>query len=119
MDKTDTASASPLMSPDQERWLRRAVIVMGVLLVVGIATVIGRVIYLSTTGTSQGAGAGNLAARAALALPAGAEIRSISLSGSRLAVHYGVGTQPAIAVLDLTSGQTVSRVDIVPEAPRR
>jgi hypothetical protein len=115
----DTRPPTPLLSPDQERWLRIAVITMGVLLVAGIATVIGRVIYLASGSGGQAASAGNLAATARLALPAGADVRSLSLSGQRLAIHYVAGGVPAIAILDLTTGQVVSRVEIATEPPRR
>ena len=34
----------------------------------------------------------------------GAQVRSVSLSGNRLAVHYDAGAAPGIAVLDLQTG---------------
>jgi hypothetical protein len=54
-----------------------------------------------------------------LALPDGAQVRSMSLSGDRLAVHFDAPGGGGIAIVDLASGQAVSRIELVPEPPRR
>jgi len=97
--------------------LKIAVIAMGVLIVLGVLTVIGRIIYLASRSPAQMTTSGSVASNARLALPAGAVIRSISLSGDRLAIHFDTQAGSGIAVLDLASGKTLSRVDLVPEAP--
>ncbi len=47
-----------------------------------------------------------------LGLPAGAQVRAVSLSGNRLAVHYDAGGAEGIAVLDLQTGATITTVAI-------
>lgn len=101
-----------------ERSLKIAVIGMGVLIVLGVLTVIGRIVYLASRGPAQSSSSAGLAASARLSLPAGATIRTVSLSGDRLAVHYDASTGAGIAVVDLASGRVLSRVELVPEAPR-
>ena len=58
-----------------------------------------------------------LAPAAGLQLPAGAQVRSISLSGDRLAVHYEAGELEGVAVIDLATGQPVASVGITRAAP--
>ena len=103
------------------RTLRITVIAMGVVLVLGFGAVIARIVYLvnrgsdteSTTAISQ-----PLKDAARLALPSGASVRTLSLSGSRLAVHYDSPTGSGIVILDLATGTPASRIELVPEAPR-
>lgn len=114
--------ATPAM-PDGPgvRALKLAVVVMGIMMVVGVLVVIGRIVYLANQRGAQGTtatGSARLAASARLALPAGASVRQISLSGDRLAVHYEAPGGTGIAVVDLASGAVLSRVDVVPEVPR-
>ena len=67
---------------------------LAILLFAGLAAVIGRVIYLASPSATQPAAAPD-ARHPAGAEPAscrpGAQVRSVSLSGNRLAVHYEVG----------------------------
>lgn len=121
--------------------LKTAVVVMAVILILGFIAIIARIFQLSSrvppqppaavaiavptglgaTGpaaTAQGAtasagGAADraLVAQARLALPAGASVRSLSLSGHRLAVHYEAPAGGGIAVVDLETGRTVSRIE--------
>ena len=115
-----TPPAGALMTDEQIRWLRRAIMIMTTLMVAGIAIVIGRVIYLARPPATQAAseltGSGvqpALLPNVRLALPAGADINSISASGNRLMV---LPTTPAgsdtITILDLSTGQTLSRVTV-------
>ncbi len=104
------------------RALKFAVVAMGIMIAVGFLVVIGRIVYLSNQRSTQGSSttstSARLSAQAQLALPAGASIRQISLAGDRMAVHYDSPAGSAIAVLDLTSGTVLSRVQVVPEVPR-
>jgi hypothetical protein len=59
-----------------------------------------------------------LSSGAGLQLPAGAQVRSISLSGDRLAVHYEAQGSEGVAVIDLATGQPVASVGITRAAPR-
>jgi uncharacterized protein YcfJ len=102
------------------RLLKIAVIAMGVVLVLGFVAVIARIVYLvgrggetATTTVSQ-----PIRDAARLALPSGAVIRNLSLSGSRLAVHYDSPRGSGIVILDLATGAPAARIDIVPEVPR-
>lgn len=120
---SETTEDSGPLSGGQVRALKIAIVVMGILIVLGLLSVIGRIVYLagkpkpgavaSSTATSQ------IAAEPRLSLPSGAAIRNVSLSGDRLAVHFDAPTGSGIAILDLASGRMLSRVDIVPDAPRR
>lgn len=104
------------------RALKIAVVGMGIMIVLGVLTVIGRIVYLANQRPAQGgtspAASGRVVANAKLALPSGAQIRQISLSGDRLAVHYESAGTGGIAILDLASGAVLSRVELVPELPR-
>ena len=106
------------------RLLKIAVVAMGLMIVAGIAAVIGRIIYLGSGGQKQAtvsqsssqvmrAGAGGR-----LGLPPQASIRHLSLSGDRLAVHYEGPTGAGIVVVDSASGAVLSRIELVPEVPR-
>lgn len=119
---SDTTDAGPL-TPNQVRWLKIAVVVMGIMIVAGIAILIGRVLYLASQGPRQAtqtairAGA-PVVAEATLALPAGASIRNISYAGDRLAIHYEGPRGTGIMLVDTVTGARLGRFDIVPEPPR-
>lgn len=107
----------------QIRALRMAVIVMGLLLVVGFLTVIARIVYLASRPAAQGGGpaaavsaisGAELKPEAVLGLPADANVKTLSLSGDRLAVQYVSPRGDGIAILDLVSGRVVSRVKVQP-----
>ena len=104
------------------RALKIAIVVMGLMIVLGLLTIIGRMVYLASAGGKQGSSSASSSARIApsakLALPAGAHVKHVALSGDRLVVHYENAAGAGIAVLDLASGNQVSRIDIVPEVPR-
>ena len=103
------------------RVLKYVVIGMGILIVAGVLTVIGRIVYLANQGPKQAAIAtsnARLAPAAKLAIPALAHVKQISMSSDRLAVHYEGPTGSAIAIVDLASGNVLSRVDLVTEVPR-
>ena len=115
--------AGALLTDEQIRWLRRAIMIMTALLVAGIAVVIGRVIYLARPPATQAASvlAGAavqpallppvLLPQVRLMLPTGSEIKSISGSGNQLMVlHSTPGGGESITILDLSTGQTLSRV---------
>lgn len=108
--------------PPNIRLLRFAVIGMGVMLALGFAAVIGRIVYLTTrtsvapvAASASGPVAGPTAAITAdmrLALPPGAKVRSQSLAGNRLSVHYEAAGGDGIIILDLETGRPVSLVRI-------
>lgn len=111
------------MPPDTPgvRALKIAIVVMGVMIVLGLITIIGRMIYLASQGGRQPAApalSARIAPNARLALPPGAQVRHVALSGDRLAVHFDSPAGAGIAILDLTTGAQLSRVELVPEIPR-
>lgn len=123
-DEADEAAARKRT----ERLLVFIVSFLGLLIVAGITAVVLRIIYLSATPSAQqeasqvagaAAPAAGLPSPERLDLPAGAVVKSISLSGDRLAVHYEAPNGAGIAVMDLATGAVTRRVSIGPEGPGR
>lgn len=113
--------AAGALSPAEarlQRNLKIIVIALAVLLFAGLATVIGRIIYLASGQATQPAATVATRPELSLQLPAGAQVRSISLSGDRLAVHYEAAGAEGIAVLDLRTGRPAASVGIERAAPR-
>ena len=113
----DQPAIRPMFDDAQMRKLRLAVIGMGAVLLLGFATVIGRIVYLLNrpavdpsivAATASGAPPSDIR----LALPAGASVRTLSLSGNRLAVHYDGPGGAGIAIVDLATGRAAQRVEI-------
>jgi len=109
----------PMYTPSQLRALRIAVIVMGLILLLGFATVIGRIVYLLNAAPKPAAEASGAASETtlpagAIALPKGAVIKHLALSGNRLAIHYETGSASGIRVIDLaqpTAGITLPIIE--------
>jgi hypothetical protein len=51
-------------------------------------------------------------------IPAGATVKTMALAGDRLAVHFDAPAGGGILVIELASGEVVSRVELVPAPPR-
>lgn len=103
-----------------QRNLKFVVVALGVLLFAGLATIIGRIIYLASGGAKQPVVAESaIGDGLSMQLPVGAEVRSISLSGQRLAVHYAVGGTDGIAIIDLRTGKPLASVDIERSGPAK
>ena len=100
----------------QIRALRMAVIGMSLLLIVGFITVIARIIYLTSRPAASVAAATTagtpIKPEALLDLPADGSVKSLSLSGNRLAVHYVSPLGDGIAILDLEQGRVISRLAV-------
>jgi hypothetical protein len=122
----DAASTSRLPSTMNVRMLKIAVGSMAVLIVAGLGAVMWKIVDLAHEGStavddakpsavdmksapSTGAA---LSPEALLALPKGATVRSISLSGTRLAVHYETVGGAEIAILDLETGKALTRIKL-------
>lgn len=121
--KTDAPGLQPFVSDAQMRKLRVAVIGMGLVLLAGFAVVIGRIVYLlNRTPVDPAQLAASTGATATgdvrVALPPGAVVRHLSLSGNRLAVHYDAPGGAAIAIVDLVAGRAVQRIELAPAAGR-
>ena len=112
-------AVKPMFDDDQMRKLKRVVIGMGVVLLLGFAVVIGRIVYLlnrSHVDPTVAATSGKVTSPddLKLALPAGATVRNLSLSGNRLAVHYEAPGGAGIAVIDLATGKTTQKIELAP-----
>ncbi|MEL6299458.1 MAG: DUF6476 family protein [Pseudomonadota bacterium] len=122
---SDAPSSSPTpnhtasqFTPRQLFWLKFTVIGMAVLMIIGMAIVVARVIEISSRMGSSGDAA---AAEMAIELPAGT-VSAIGLDGNRMAVLVDSPDGRRIAVFDLTTGAAVRRFRVQrgkrPEAPR-
>lgn len=96
------------------RMLKYAVIGMGVVLILGFFIILARIVYL-TSRMDASVPAGQ---ELSIAVPAGAAVTTMSLSGNRLALHLtGPGANDrSISVIDLASGRVISRVILEPAA---
>ena len=131
--RPDTAPTdSGPLGPAGVRGLKIAVVAMGILIGLGLLAVIGRIVYMASGATGMPGRsaappaavadrtlAGKPGGEARLALPAGTVVKSVSLSGDRLSVHYETpdGRKGGIAILDAASGELVRRIEIVPAVP--
>lgn len=112
--------------PPNIKMLRFVVIGMGLVLVVGVFAVLGRISFLLMRPSPDTAppapaplaqGTGREIA-ATLALPDGAKVLGHAIAGNRLSVHYATAAgEEAIAVLDLDTGRVVARIAL--RAPAR
>lgn len=120
-----TASPRPPASRRTVEILRAIVIGLGLLLVIAFLILVGRLLYLAFATPAQAPApaspprpaATRTAPEVALALPAGASIKAVSLSGDRLAVHYTSPTGDGILIVDAATGEVVGRLKAAPAAP--
>ena len=121
-DPAEDAAATNLPNPKVQRTLVFVVVLLGLLIVAGLVAVIGRVLYLSSrspaqlaasdSGSETPAQSKRAVAEVPLPLPPGAVVKSTSLFGNRLAVHYEGPEGSAIVVVDLESKAIIARVQI-------
>lgn len=100
-----------------QRNLKLLVTFLGLLILAGLAAVVVRVVYLANNPrTAPDSAASPTGAPAALDLPAGSRIVSVTATDQRIVVHHDGPRGAGITVLDLTTGQRL--LDITPrEAP--
>ena len=101
------------------RLLLIVVIALGVLLLVGFGAVVLRVIYLAGQPARVAPSAVIGSRSMSMPLPPGAQIRHTSLAGDRLAVTYDSPRHSGIVVVDIATGQVLSRIELVEEVPSR
>jgi hypothetical protein len=127
-DPDSSAIAQAAALKTKERVLVFIVAFLGLCIVAGIAAVVLRIIYLSSTReaassapepvqASPAASAAPSSAIGSLSLPTGAVVKSVSLSGDRLAVHYEAAGEAGIAIVDVATGAEVRRIEIEPAGP--
>ena len=101
------------LSPAGVKALKFAVVAMGVLIVIGLIAVVGRVIYMaSASRAAKTQPTSAIVERAKLVLPRATQAKSISLHGDRLSVHYSGSDQAGIVIMDLGSGRVLSRITL-------
>jgi hypothetical protein len=121
-DRGEDPDGTNLPNPKVQRLLVFIVALLGFLIVAGLVAVIGRVLYLSSRAPAQpgvsdsGSETAVQGKRAAvevpLPLPPGAVVKSTSLFGNRLAVHYEGPEGSAIVVVDLETKAIIARVQV-------
>ena len=114
--------ASVPLNDGQVKGLKIAVSIMTGILVLGVLTLFGRIIYLvarpSPTATAAAQVPPTIRAPAAamtVPLPAGAVVRQTTLSGDRLVLHYDAPTGGGILLVDTVTGQIISRITLQPQ----
>ncbi len=102
------------LSPAGVAALKFAVVGMGVLIVVGLVLVVGRIIYLASKPKADNRSqTSTLAAEATVSIPTNARPVRTSTDGSQLSILYqGPGDKFGVLIVDLKTGQTLSHVKI-------
>ena len=117
--------ATPTQAPQQAlvpRWLVVAVVVMGLLLVIGVVIVgteVSRRLSSPKPAVAPAAASADTAFRQKIALPPGSQVISMSAVGDRLIVQ--VENQEGLAsayVVDPRTGTLLGTIDFLPGAPR-
>jgi hypothetical protein len=102
----------------QVRVLKIAVIVMGILLVVGFGLVMVAIVYQASqlpdkeSQAPARAAAVPLEAQTELAIPPGAKVTSLALDGDRLALHLESSAGPEVVVVEIGTGKVLSRIKL-------
>jgi uncharacterized iron-regulated membrane protein len=115
--------ASVPLNDGQVKGLKVAVTIMTGILVLGVLTLFGRIIYLVARPSPQAAAAASTpallsrapAAAITVTLPTGAVVRQTSLSGERLALQYDAPSGAGIVLVDTITGLIISRIALKPE----
>jgi hypothetical protein len=118
VDGEGKPAAGAILSDDQIRRLKTAIIIMSALLVIGVVTLIARVVYLASGRSEQAAttvvaNAGlSYQADIKLPLPPGASLKGTTLQGGRLLAHYTSASGDGVLIVDLATGKVVSHVRV-------
>ena len=120
---TTTNATQPLpddmgpLGPKGVMALKIAIVVMGLMIIGGIALVIGRMIYMASSPQSTTPSAAttpaytsDLAPEQTVTLPQGAIVEQTNISGNRLLVRYKAGSSSEILIYDLAAGRALSRI---------
>lgn len=116
-DPAEPASAGEA-DPRQVRVLKTVVIVLGLFLLVGFAAVIVRIAYLASQ-PDRGTTAARLPRSVNVTLPAGAVVRSSLATGDRLTIEFESPQKSGFLIVNLTTGDILSRIELQPEPPRQ
>jgi len=107
----------PPLDPAMERVRRRLVrLLIGsfAIMILGLIAVFSTIVYRLNDGAGDGAPAGPAPSVAEIALPAGSEILSTSISGQRTLVHIAVPGRPhgQLIVIETDSGLVIGRFNL-------
>lgn len=105
-----TAPYSPI-DPRHVRTFWRAVVILNVVILFGLAAVFARMFYLaSQSDGNPGKALIGIQPDVRLPLPPGAEVKTVSLAGDRLAVLYEVQGRASVAIIELATGKVSSTI---------
>ncbi len=130
----DHTSNSWIEHPRTVKRLQILVVVLGIILIVGFASVIGRIVYLALQPVQETAARKTTALEtaiksttlfrneAAIPLPTGAKIEHMAIGAGMLAVHYRNKDGQGILIIDPATGETKQHFHLnpsgQPHAPR-
>ena len=113
----ETGPEEEFEDPPNVRILKRAVYIMGVLLVVGSIVVIGTIIYRAVNydaSRSASKAPGKPFPDINAEIGAGAKVGAIELDGNRMAVHVSGNGKNEIIIFDIRKGTVLGRVKLEP-----
>lgn len=117
-EETSGVLPGTVFTARQVKFLKWAVIIMGILLVGGFAFVMSAIVYqashLSESAPVPAPGS-SAASSGALNVPAGMSISHMALGDNRLAVHLKGTDAEEIRIIDLGTGKVVSRIPLKSE----
>jgi len=101
--------------------LKIGIVVMGLMIVVCVIVIIGRIIYLTSapdaTETAGLNAPSQLPASVDFPLPVGASVQHVSLDGARAAVTFQVKGQTKIGIFNMYSGKKLTEIRLTAEPP--
>ncbi|MBL8564262.1 MAG: hypothetical protein JNM89_00930 [Hyphomicrobiaceae bacterium] len=110
--------------PPALRFMKIVVIVLGIALVLGFFTVIGRMIYLTSgrdasipTAPVSSPTPSTAGRDMAVAVAPGSEVRHLAIDGNQLAIHLAgtAGGPGSILLVDMATGRVTGRIALVPD----
>ena len=109
------------LSPAGVTALKAAIVIMGIMIVVCVIIIIGRIIYLASKPGGSEIAVSNqqvqLPSSVDFALPVGASVKHVSLDHSRAAVTFQVQGQTKIGIFDLHTGKKITEIRLTVELP--
>lgn len=116
-----TANDQGPLSPRGVKVLKIAVVVMAIMIVLGVALVIGRIIYLASAtkpDNAQTATKQDLKPRQNVSLPPGSRLDQASVNGDRLLLRYDRNGKTELSIYDLRRSKIITTI-VIETAPDR
>lgn len=120
-NKDEASGSGADFTPRQIAILKVAVLVMGVIFIVGFATLIGTIFYQSTqlaessTQPSKAPAGGQPVSAFDVTVGANQTVEGVTLDGNRVALSLNGPKGREIAIVDVVQGKVISRVRLKPE----